>query len=639
MLLWALACAPGGSEPLWTWCDPIELESGDVRAKRIACTDERAPDGEARRGEFLMHNALVTASFRSPGEALSVFGVGGGTLIDFAPADGRDRLIEAIPLIDGGWMEVQDWDFGHDDQGAWLRLAGEPRSVPHLPPIDEQGWVEVTWTLAPDTRTLQLQGADGLYLHGDRLSEPVPSGLLRPDRAWGTDATAMTDLGGAVVLDGVTQITTGSWEQVHDALYTVPVSGTCDGDQVTVWADDVLVARLPASFESVVPESATTLVCTGFAVQDGAGVAPGQDLVLTTGDAGGLWVRAVDPSGLAIPVVVVVDGQVWASRPEGEWLDVPPGVHDVTVSHGPVWSQWTDTLTLDGPTQLDVVLEPVIDTHGWAAVDLFRTANPAWNQRTEQLDDLALAAAQGVVFAVQSAPDELGEPYTNDWTAIWLRTRAGSETASPVGAVWSWPWTQDTRRGAHGAVDWTDLDAVEVLAVAADVGTPMRHTVVGTEWLDHAGDPAGWNPAPDLLRLTSLADLPDLIELLEQGQRVGVAGPVTWVPSPSAPPERLPARVELERPLVTGASVASTGPILALASTPSVEPLRLEIDARLAPEGIDQVALWVDGAVTHTWDGDQVPDAVQVQGRRWALLVAQGEDHWAVSAPLWLQDG
>ena len=91
----------------WTVCDPLELGAGQLRVKRVGCTAELPSGSDGRRGDILLQNQHLSVVFRDAPEALSKHRIGGGTLIDVAPSGEQDRLLEAIPLIEGGWMQVE----------------------------------------------------------------------------------------------------------------------------------------------------------------------------------------------------------------------------------------------------------------------------------------------------------------------------------------------------------------------------------------------------------------------------------------------------------------------------------------------------------------------------------------------------
>jgi hypothetical protein len=629
-MLGLVACGPPvfeeALEPGFT-CEPMELSEGEVRVKAWGCDDESPSNSSARRGDWFLQNSRLTVVVRSPAEAYTVLDLPGGTLVDVTPVGRSDWLWEAVPLVGGAWIRARLLETGSDD-GAWIRLTG--------PGLEDGLERSVTYRLRADSSVLEIEGADGLYLHGDRRTEAAGPGLLRDDLAWRTDATGWTDLGGAQVLEGVTALAAGSLEEVHEALPgTQAVSGTCSGDRVDVLLDGELVDRLPAEFSALIGP-ADSLVCGAEGFADGAPVAPGEDLVLEPGGEGWLTLRVVDEAGRELPARVTVERRSWGQGSWPEALPVGEGSFEVRVDAGPTVEPWSGTVDVVGSVTEQVVLERAFEAEGWLLADLFRAPWPAVDGREEQLDDLRLAAGLGVGFAVQAPPNEVGRPYQNDWTETRLRAVEGSAARTDeVGTVWSWPWIGNEKRSAHGAVKWAGLSAQDVLALADGYESPDRVTVVDMDWVRSSPDfLAQWPDRPDLVRLEGVEDFEELQALLDQGWIVGFAGPLTWTP---ADLETLPSVAAAERGLVTGQSVATSGPLLELSVRPSLEIEQpwlatVELSARRA-EPVEQIELWVDGELVATGQ-DRIE--LQFAGEMWAVAVARGEG-WAVSSPVLLR--
>ena len=548
-----------------------------------------------------MQNSMVTAVIRSPSESLTVLGAPGGSLVDFAPVGDWDRLWEAVPVVDGGWNQGVETELGED----FIQVGS------------------VRWTLPPDVPWLEVSGADGLWLHGDRRSLALGSDFVRGDLLYGTDGVLVEDLGGAQRIDGVTRVLVGPWDEVRRELYTHPVSGSCEGDQVDVLdGAGERVAILAPEFDAVVPESSQTLVCRSSGYTDGDPVVVGEGLTLPLGGFGELLVRAVDEQGHELPVVVEVGDEETpvtrrAAVPTGE------GTFEVRVHHGPGYTEWSETVEVSGSVSLEVVLERLVPGD-LVLADLFRAPFPSRVSRVEQNEDIEIAAAGGIDFIVQAPPDEIGRPYQSDWTSREARVRVGSlALTADVGRVWSWPWSANDKRAGHGAVRWEGLDASDLLAVADGYDSPNRVLVVDATWVEAAGNSALWPEDPDLLLLESLDDLDTYFGLLDQGLRVGVAGPLTWTPADTS--AGLPSVAAMERGLVTGQSLATTGPYFswevqeATLPTPGYR-VYLSVDAEL----------WADGGLVASGAGWH-----RVSAERWLVVVLRGED-WAFSSPHWL---
>ncbi|MCB9766162.1 MAG: hypothetical protein H6739_40675 [Alphaproteobacteria bacterium] len=649
VLLFTAACAPAPwpepDDARTLVCDPLELAPGEARAKQVGCTDELPRNSEGQVGDLLLQTASLSVVIRNPAEALTLIGAPGGTIVDAAPPGWNDRLLEAVPILPGGgWMVTEDWRWGADSGGAWVELEGfevpaiglgdEPLGTSPL--ATEGPPARVRYHLDADRPVLTLTGADGLYLHGARLTVPVTTGFYHAGLGYVTDALEMEDLGGAQRLWDVDTLAVARWQDLPAAIWpdSQAISGACDGDRVEVVADDgARVALLDPTFDTTLPYGGVRLVCVAEGYADGAPTDPGTDLTLTPGAPGFLNLRVADEDGVDRPVVVVDGDARVVSPPGGGPLPLGPGARALRIEAGPAFDPWTGAVDVGEDTALAVVLRRAIDAEGWVLADLFRQATPSRVDRSEPARDLALAAAEGVGFAVQSAPDEVGLPYSPDWAARWVRFRAGSLTPTEdAGAVLSWPWGSSNRDAGHGAIPWFGLGARDVLAVARGYDAPNRLTVVDTDWVAVAGPVASWAPLPDLLLVRDADEAGVIVDLLDHGVPVGLVGPLTWIPSG----EGFPSAVASERALVEGRSVATTGPLLDLAQGPDGElTVRLQgnVEAR-----VDAVKVWVDGVVVETLPaanggGVMVDAVVPIRPERWALAVAEGED-WAVSAPL-----
>jgi hypothetical protein len=571
-----------------------------VRVKYWACVEEQnAGQFEARRGDVLLQSSLLTVAIRSPWVSLTRLDEPGGTLVDAAPAGDVDWVLEAIPDFDG--------------QPTGLTLLEDGVAV---------DGTSVVWRLDPDEPRLFLEGSPSLELQGDRRHEPVGPGFYRDDQRVLTDGTVLEDTGGTLLIEGVTSFWIGDRQDIHARLYDTFVSGTCEGDRVEARLDGETVAWLAADFEDHVP-AGSELVCVAEGHADGQPSPTGTELTLSPGDGGLVWVRVGGPED--IPAVVETAEGRWPVKPGGDWI---PATGPARIHHGPGWSVWEGELQEENEVAL-VRRVP----EDWLLVDLYREAMPSVRTRIEAGDELQLAAAEGVGFAVQSAPDEVGRPYTNDWFAREMRAVAGSwAVTDDYGTVLAWPVSRNARRAAHGAVPWHGLGPLDLLAVARD---PARRLVaVDPTWVQAAGPSAQWNPLPDLLRVSGAADLPMVSSLLDADLSIGLLGPSTWLPIPHFP---LPGVAEVERALLMDRSVASSGPVLTLTPREQLGPLGAQpLDITLfAGEG--DVALVVDGvevARNRLNEGDTW--RVEVRGERWALALLDDQD-WAFSAAVSLR--
>lgn len=101
MLLALLGCAAPVADPNPATCDARALEPGEVRARRIPCSAERATDGDGRAGDWVIENSQSRWFVRDAFGPLTRLDGAGGTLVDVVGADGVDGLLELSPTLSG----------------------------------------------------------------------------------------------------------------------------------------------------------------------------------------------------------------------------------------------------------------------------------------------------------------------------------------------------------------------------------------------------------------------------------------------------------------------------------------------------------------------------------------------------------
>lgn len=615
MAWWALLACVAAPDPVddGPECDPRLLADGEVRARKVLCTDELIGGGEGRMGDFLVENARVRFVVRGPYAALYAHGEG-GTLIDAARVEGPDMLAELRPVAD--------------------------RSV--VTPVNGDGWAELrlpglTWHLDADAEALELRGpADG--------DDPAPAGDgfiadalglpgdLRTGATW-LDGDAWIGLDGVVTGgEGPVRVEgLGRVAMAPEALWPdgEEVAGSSDGERVLVTDGEAPLTRLPVvngAFAARVPAGATLR-----GERDGCWYAG-----LRAGLCGELVVQVRDGEGHPV-VATVSDGQGRWVVDGGGVLAVPPGARSMEVFAGPAWS--IGTLSFTGVrTEAEVQLRQEMDLTG---VMLARLDLRAWPEgEIPSWEALRAAWGEGATFGVTVTRDEVPA------LARYSRDRIEAQAASDAGGlVWSWPWAPNGRRPAHGAVEPEGLSALDLLT-ASEGGTAAGRVVVATPaWVEAAraeAPPWAWAERPDAVWMDGPADLPTLLALLDDAVDVAPVGPYTWIEVTD------PNLAGAEAGLVDGRTTAGNGPRLALeARTPALGGRFVEVRVASArwmgplsltlhtPRGAQVADVPEDGRVVFAVPGEQAWAVATVTGHQtrppWLTDPA-----WAISAPLWL---
>ncbi|MEE2750202.1 MAG: hypothetical protein VX519_02125 [Myxococcota bacterium] len=643
LLFLVAGCRPGVFPDPLEGCDSSPLSGEEVRVYRMECSDVAPEGGVGRKGDWLLENARIKAVIRKPEASLGVVGLGGGTLIDLAPQGGRDVVWEAVPVLNGGWMQPVSMTGGVDSEGGWVRVLGVAMSLEGEP---QGGEVEFTWRLRPGASVLEMTSGAGLMMLGEVDVSLAGRWWVGADSVLGVSASGSEDLGGAVVYEGEVSLSVGSANEVGEALWPEGdrASGVCAGDGVRVEYEGEHWATLGPEFDTRVPAEHAMLVCEASAQIDGLPHAPGEGLDLEAGLWGAVRVRVADEFGLDVPAQIQWEGGTHAVAPGGGLVPTGPGRWTLRASGGPGTEVVETSLDVVGEVGWEIVLETAIWQDGWVLAEIGRETHPSRTNRTPPGVDLDMAAAQGRGFVVQTAVDEIVPSSMGRFSEGRLRHRGGvSSETWDVGRVWSWPWEGSSKKAGHGAPDWLGLSGVDLAAVARGP-SGERRLVVDSAWVEAAGPVHGWDPMPDAMFVESPDDVGTLVNALNAGAWMGVVGPLSWLPANTT---TLPSLAACERPIVLGETIATNGILLKLEVEEGVwapvprgaKNLEISLEGR-ADVQVDAVTLWSSGQVIRRWEpSGGVPAGWSAEASAWSgtwvLAVAEGQD-WAVTSPLWL---
>jgi hypothetical protein len=642
MLLLLLGCVPDYPE---AGCDPRVMSAGEVRARRLPCSDELLSGGEGRRGDWVLESAAARFIIRDTPDALTRLGVAGGTIVDAAAIDGVDPLVEAIPLIDGGWLSTVEITAWSEADAAGLELRGT---------LPDGTAVTVRYTLPADSSTLLIEGIDALEVTPRPGTARIGSVLeYRADTLLGLDGE-LQDAGGVVRAEGAALLSVGARETVHDALWPdePDTRGVAAGTWVEALGGDEVLARYPILSETYsgrLPPGTDAIRAVQDGAQDGPEVAPGGES--RVGESGGVRLRVTDGTARPHPATLYWDGVPYPTLP-GEVARTGPGEGTGIIYAGPGHELVEVALSISEEVSLSVH-QPLAVTPAVLA-DLSLLTAPDITERRDDDDILDEAAAAGIQFAVLVARDEVSS--ANPRTSDYVLARAGSQS-NGVGQPVAWSWSPSSSRPAHGAAKWEGLSAEDLLALMAR--RTERTTIVGTEWLAAAGDPLAWIPAPDLVRVTGLSDLDTLTALYDAWIALPPVGPLTWVEGLDAFAGF--AEVDVEAMLQDGRTIATSGPRIVLtvdgegpgALLQPTGPVSLELRVE-APSWIPlsgAALIGSGGEVLGSWElsGSEPVRLTRQYTLRdppdWILAVCWGEETaepyltqpaWAITGPIWM---
>lgn len=646
-----------------------------VRITTHLCDEQQILGGEGRRVDVQLANGLFSAILRHPQDALTLAGVGGGTLIDAAPWGKRDRLHEVAPLVGGGWLDVKEWSLDPDG----ITLAGPVVSLPDQPATDEGAWREARWRIEPDSPWLHVEGADGLWLHPAGGADLLDGQVVAGDVVYGHDGVVAQDLGGALRIDGATRLLVAPLTEAWGWLAEdpVPIRGVAKhASAVLLRRDGRVVGRIPVAqtgaFSAVVDRSVEGLQAIGPARAPSPVVAPGEDVHLELGGEARVTVRpSFDgrPRTLAVQWVSS-DGRAGRSTLplDGGELGLGEGVFDLTFSAGPAWRS-TETRVELRPgdhTELGVRMRPSFDPGDRVLATLSWRSDRSRTWRGSDGSAAWQASGEGFDYAVFSPEDEVSSVNSAASGFPSLVARGGSMFTDRDGAwrIVSWPWSASSAENAHGVPNVAGVGPEDALGLAWGGPARNRFTVVDQAWLEAVGLPHEVAPRPTHVRLgspgTAGQDWWRWFDWLDAGALLIPVGPYNWV---EVEDPDLYGAVDVERGLLFGhLSASTTGALLtlsvgphgpgdvvqpeALPGFPSAEPpgshviphRYRRVELALHGEPLDHLAIVGEGgAVWAQTDATRWAGRVELD-TRWIVGLAWSDegDDWAVTGPVWI---
>lgn len=581
-------------------CDARTLDAGEVRARRLPCGDEIPDDSNARSGDWVLENALARFFVRDVYAPLTELEGDGGTLLDARPPDGYNHLLELLPDGDRSSITAENgpgW--------AELRLPGS------------------TYHLDADTDVLQL--VDDAHLRVEPGTSRAGATIRSSASFIGIDGDVV-DAGGIVYVTGMTQVALSResrWPDGH------AVDEPVDADSVRVDVDGETVDVLPVEDGRVTGWVADGAVLTGE--RDGC-VYRG----LTPVRCGSVTVRVADENGDDLRAVLTDGTWTYTLPVGGQTIPVTPAARRLWVWAGPAYGAWQFDYS-GGDDTVSAHLRRVTPRDDVGLGDLALLVGPDATTDRADYDVVHDEVGLGVRYFATLADDEVPDDsrYTHDTVEIVAASRAH-------GRVWSWAWSSNNKKAAHGAVPWQGLRALDELSMSRGGDSSSRFTVVNGDWVEAArseAEPWAWDPRPDAFWLDSLADVDTYTALLTDWVDVTPVSRRTWIAYTGQE-----SGVAYEAGLRAGRTSAGNGPRIDVqreAGTPPAVDVRVYAPAWMGIASVDvrtststHTLALVDGHARVQTAPDDAWVVATVSGAQ--SLPWGGDPAWAVSAPVWV---
>jgi hypothetical protein len=356
----------------------------------------------------------------------------------------------------------------------WMPGTGVPSGVTRGPFFASSGSPTTSYGIAfppaeGEVQFVNIQNVKGVV--GPRRSLVDPDAPPAPVERW----LIIGDGSASSVSDAAYRLRSDETETLSARLDRAPGPDMPWVDvQVSRSGEPVTLARVAddAPFEVELPHGDYELqaVSIGNGIVDPVDVATGNSDPATVplGTSGVLRVVVTDTADLALPARVTI------RRPEADFEQIlysdatgvvevalPAGTYQVDVSRGVEYDAFTDTgvAVSDGETtELAAVIERVIDTSGWIAIDTHLHSEMSNDSVIPLADRLRAVAGEGIELAISTDHDFLTD-YGPLLHALglesWVAYRIGCELSSLIwGHVNSWPLTPDYDRAGAGSFAW-----------------------------------------------------------------------------------------------------------------------------------------------------------------------------------------
>ena len=605
-------------------CDPDPPAVGEVRARQITCTAEIPASGEAYVGDWLLENSLLRLTIRNIPNRMTQLNGAGGTVIDAALHGTDDAIVELIPVVNEGWPTA----LNITADGDTLLLTAEDGS--------ERVW---RYRLTPDSGLLTLEGAEGFTLV-PAINSVVNGIAIQAGAGLSIAAPSpLEDHGGWVDWRDTETLALGSPSMLTKALYSehTTATGQSTGDVIEVAVNGSSVFEIPVvdgSFEIDVPVGAQLRTTMAGHIPSGWASAS-SDMDLNIGDGGFLLISVFDETGKPIPATLDWNGATFSVLDTPKLASVGPGDGSGFVDAGPEFIvHELDTVSITGEVELEVIMERTAPDAALAAFGV-----PGFPDKTERRSAgrvLKQLASTGVDYAVLTAVDEVSQTSSSTTPDHLISVSSSSQSGGPLGAIFTWPWSANDKRAAHGAVNWEGMSALDLLAIMSKSG--RRTAAVDATWVEAAGPVSGWAPSPQTIYIDGPSDLAHVAAVFDQWLPIALVGERTWVHVDGR------TSTEIQRGIFEGRTAPTTGPQIGLlvdGAAPGdafVEAQTRAVSIAISNPG-DVSTVYLLGPlaeIIQAWDIDDLPAETEIDHAGWVIAVAEGDTSWSVTSPVWL---
>lgn len=475
--------APRGGDDLVKELNPlVQLNLSSATEIALVEAGDDAPAAVVVRGPGVPHPFLL-ATLGTPPAGLVI-----ETRYELAPGDTHVTMRTTVAPIDGeshpGEIQVGDLALVSGHVAFWVPGPGFADGVSAGPMVASAGSATTSYGVVypnGDQITLNDLGVD--VLSGERRpwddAEPIERVFIVGDGS----VSSVTDFGFA--LQGDTEAIAGQLSPAprEDAAWTDVIVEDDTGRGITLAradADGAFEVSVPPGTYQV--RAASVAHAPADAVEATAG---GADALVPLGDSGTLHVTVADalsegplparvmltPPGADEPLILYADGTGALTLP------LPPGTYGVDVSRGVEYDAYSAAdveVVADETTELPAVLERVVDTAGWIAVDTHLHSEMSADSTIPLVTRLLAVAGEGVELAIATDHDFLTDygPYLAQLSLEGVVAyRIGCEVSSRVwGHTNGWPLMPDPDRGGRGAFVWHEKSPADIYAALRAAG-------------------------------------------------------------------------------------------------------------------------------------------------------------------------